>query len=145
MTKIPRSRRPAIFRGEKFNKLPRLLDMMYKPSELAEELGIAVDTIKRSYIPAGLPIVKDATGHIWVNGLAFRAWAEELSAKHKKPAREKQPENKAYCFTCKKNVDFTSPDIRPLNRFIEMLSASCPVCGRKVNKIRGLKKKAGAK
>jgi len=30
-------------------KLSRLLNMLYKPSEIAEEIGVSVDTVYRSY------------------------------------------------------------------------------------------------
>jgi len=38
-------------------KLGRLLNMLYKPSEIAEEIGVAQDTVYRSYLPAGAPLL----------------------------------------------------------------------------------------
>lgn len=35
-------------------RLARFLDMMYRPSEVAEEIGVTQDTVYRSYLPAGL-------------------------------------------------------------------------------------------
>ena len=45
--------------GKQRNRLVRLLNMLYKPSELAEEIGFTVRQIYRVYIPAGCPCIKD--------------------------------------------------------------------------------------
>ncbi|HKJ37257.1 MAG TPA: hypothetical protein VJ972_00650, partial [Anaerolineales bacterium] len=65
-------------------KLSRLLDMMYKPSEIAEEIGVTQDTIHRSYLPAGLPHHRDEQGHVWIHGPAFVSWARHTIANKKK-------------------------------------------------------------
>jgi len=49
--------------------LPRLLWMYYSPSELADEIGCNVDTIYKSYIPAGCPHTRDERGRIWIKGV----------------------------------------------------------------------------
>lgn len=136
---MPRKYIPT-FKHAQSVKLARLLDMMYKPSEIADELGVSVDTVRRSYIPAGLPVEKDTTGHTWIHGITFANWAREQIAARKKGKREKLPENKAYCMSCKKVVDFPAKPkkIIPVNRFLEMMQAACPICGHKVNKARGV-------
>lgn len=58
-------------------KLGRLLNMLYKPAELAEEIGVTQDTIYRSYLPAGLPHTRDDQGNVWIHGPAFVSWARE--------------------------------------------------------------------
>jgi len=56
-------------------KLYQLLDMLYKPSELAEEIGITVRQIYRVYIPLGCPCDR-APGRIFINGKSFAEWYE---------------------------------------------------------------------
>jgi len=116
-------------------KLGRLLDMLYRPAELAEELDIHVDTIYRSYIPAGLPIQRDAKGNYWIHGPAFVAWARETVTR-KKAKRRGLPEGYAWCLNCNRAVKIISPRVRAVNRYLELLQGSCPHCGRTVNRGR---------
>lgn len=58
-------------------RLIKLFDMLYKPSELAEEVGFTRRQVYRVYIPAGCPHKRDEHKHIWINGKAFREWYEE--------------------------------------------------------------------
>lgn len=136
--------RKPTFKHAQIVKLVRLMNMMYKPSEIAEEIGVTYDTIKRSYIPAGCPVSRDGSGRIWINGLDFVKWVRaNVSERHNKRKREKLPANKAYCVSCKKIVDFpVKPTaIKPVNRWLEIMQAKCPVCGKTVNKTRGIKRK----
>lgn len=116
-------------------KLGRLLDMMYKPSEIAEEIGVAQDTVYRSYLPAGLPHVRDADGHVWIHGPAFVAWARETISK-KKNRRAALPDDCAWCMKCNQPVTLVSPKIKSVNRYLELLQAKCPTCGATVNRAR---------
>ena len=129
-------RKPTFKHGQ---KLARLLDMLYKPAEIAKELDVTYDTVMRSYVPAGCPVTRDDTGHIWIHGLTFAKWAREQIAARKKRNGEKLPADLAYCFGCKKRVKFplNPKKIIPVNRFLEMMQAPCPICGKKVNKTRG--------
>ena len=54
--------------GKQRNRLKSLLDMMYRPSELSEEIGITRNQIYRVYIPLGCPHIQDEHNHYWVNG-----------------------------------------------------------------------------
>jgi len=54
--------------GIQRNRLKRLLDMMYKPSELAEEVGFSLQQVYRVYVPGGCPVERDSRNHIWING-----------------------------------------------------------------------------
>jgi hypothetical protein len=124
-------------------KLSRLLDMLYKPSELADELGVTLDTIRRSYIPAGLPVIKDDTGHIWIHGLSFIKWVNSNQNARQKRDKNKCPIDESFCFSCKKRVKFPylkPAKVMPANRWVEMMQAPCPICGGKVNKLRGIKR-----
>ena len=54
--RIPKLSRPQVIR------LDRLLQMDYKPFEIAELLEVHIDTVYRSYLPAGCPYEKDEKG-----------------------------------------------------------------------------------
>lgn len=116
-------------------KLVRLLDMMYKPAELAEEIGVSTDTIYRSYLPAGLPHTRDSEGNIWIHGLAFVSWARETISKRQNE-RAGLPDGQAWCVKCKRPVPLISPKIKKSNRYLELLQARCPNCGKTVNRAR---------
>lgn len=135
--------RKPIFKHAQVVKLARLLDMQYKPSELADEIGVTYDTVKRSYIPAGCPVVRDGSGRMWIHGLSFADWARAAIAEHKPKRREKLPANRAYCVSCRRVVAFPAkPEkIIPVNRWLEMAQATCPECGKKINKARGVIRK----
>lgn len=69
-------------------KLTRLLNMQYRPSELADELGIDITVIYKSYIPLGCPHTKDDTGHLWIVGTEFRQWFKRNKLKANKGKEE---------------------------------------------------------
>ena len=85
-------------KGGQRHRLSRLLNMLYRPSELAEELGINVRQVYRVYIPGGCPHERDSRRHIWINGAAFRNWYDEIYKK-RRMARDE-----AFCLTCKRPV-----------------------------------------
>jgi hypothetical protein len=114
-------------------KLGRLLDMMYRPSEVAEEIEINVDTIYRSYLPAGLPHTRDSSGQIWIYGPAFVAWAKETISK-KKTQRVGLPNDHAWCMKCNQPVLLIDPKIKVINRYLQFLQSYCPHCNTKVNR-----------
>jgi hypothetical protein len=60
--------------GKQRNHLKRLLDMLYKPRELAQELGINIDQVYLVYIPLGCPHRRDGKRYIEINGKEFREW-----------------------------------------------------------------------
>jgi hypothetical protein len=116
-------------------KLGRILNMLYKPSEIASEIGVSLDTIVRSYIPAGLPHTRDPKGHIWIHGPAFVSWARATVGK-KKSQRVPLPEGFAWCLRCNKPVPLKDPRIKPVNHYIELQQAKCPDCGVTINRAR---------
>lgn len=116
-------------------KLGRLLDMLYRPSEIAEEIGVTQDTVYRSYLPAGLPHLRDTDGHVWIHGPAFIAWARETIST-KKNKRAGLPDDHAWCMKCNQPVALISPKIKSVNRYLELLQAKCPTCGKTVNRAR---------
>ncbi len=132
--------RKPMFKHAQIVKLARLMDMMYKPSELAEEIAVTYDTVARSYVPAGCPVTRDESGHIWINGLEFAKWVLELR-EARKPKRPKLAENQAYCLHCRQIVTFKPKAVKQINRWLEMVSGTCDKCKGNVNKARGFQRK----
>lgn len=116
-------------------KLGRLLDMLYKPAEIAEEIGVTNDTVYRCYLPAGVPHARDERGNIWIHGPAFAAWARETISK-KQSQRAGLPPGHAWCMKCNQAVLLIEPKVKAINRYIEILQAQCPHCLKTVNRAR---------
>jgi len=107
--------------------------MRYRPSELAAEIGCHVDTVYRSFIPAGCPHERDERGYIWIVGTQFAAWARATKSK----GRTELADGEAYCFKCNKAVKMMDPiTVRPTNRYLELVTGTCPECGTTVNRAR---------
>ena len=114
--------------GQQRTRLGKLLDMMYKPSELAEEIGFTVRQVYRVYVPVGCPHEKDHRGRLWINGRMFREWFNEVYKKRK------LDRNETFCLTCKKAVKIVDPVKRKEGRLFYWLS-DCPNCGRRLARI----------
>ena len=114
--------------GSQRNRLVRLLDMLYKPSELAEEIGFTRRQVYRVYIPAGCPHSRDEKRYIWINGNEFREWYEETYP------RVSLAEDEAFCLTCKKPVKLINPTRKQKGRLHYWVS-ECPYCGRNLARI----------
>ena len=102
--------------------------MMYKPSELVEELGIPLNHIYRVYIPLGCPHERDTRRYILINGKEFQRWYLETYKKVPSPAGH------GHCGTCKENVLMLSPERNEKDGLVYDLGL-CPNCGRKVSRI----------
>jgi len=114
--------------GKQKYKAKRLLDMMYSPKELADEIGVSTDLIYRGYIPLGCPHERDAKNYISINGSAFLKWYEKTYTKL--PIAK----DETFCKTCKKAVKIVEPKQAQKKDLVYLLSI-CPVCGRKLTKI----------
>ncbi len=57
-----------------------LLDMLYSPDELADELQLTVATITNTLLPAGMPHGEDEKGTIWLRGPEVYRWLNGQSA-----------------------------------------------------------------
>jgi hypothetical protein len=116
-------------------KVRRLLDMMYKPSEIAEELEITTDTIYRSYLPAGAPCQKDSKGQVWIHGLSFANWARAFVMSNARRKGTKMEDNQVYCMRCNQVVQPESLRMgRPNGHGVANVSGKCPNCGSRVNR-----------
>lgn len=127
--------RQPLLRHAQIVRLGRLLDMLYKPAELADEIDVNPDTIYRSYLPAGLPHVRDAGDNIWIHGLAFAAWARDILSR-RKAERQGMPDGYGWCMVCRRAVPMQRPKVIPSNHYLEILQAPCPNCKRTVNRAR---------
>jgi phage FluMu protein Com len=121
-------------------KVSRLLNMLYKPAEIAKELEITVDTIYRSYLPSGAPCMKDSKGNVWIHGEAFARWARTYldirpQMGRARVTKEKMQDNQVYCLHCNEVV---VPEIlrtgRPNGRGVANMQGKCPQCGKRVNR-----------
>jgi hypothetical protein len=125
--------RKPLMKREQLIKLKRLLCMQYRPAEIAEEIGVTVDTIYRSYIPAGAPHKKDNRGNIWIVGTEFTEWAKEYHD-HKYSKKFSLKDGQAWCMSCNQAVNILDPKIKRVNRYISMIQGTCENCGKKVNR-----------
>jgi len=82
-------------------KAPGLLPMLFKPAELAEELGIPARTLS-DWLKIGIPHQRDQRNHIWIKGQEFITWAKGNQSQ--KSVRQKLNDNEGRCFRCKRVV-----------------------------------------
>lgn len=125
MTKI-------LIKHKQIIRLNRLLDMLYKPSEIAEETGIHEDTIITSYIPLGLPHIRQSRTYL-IHGLTFIAWVHQARKKSQAQKTKLRP-HEAWCAKCNRVVKLQNPFIKYSNRYIHILQSTCLHCGCKINK-----------
>jgi hypothetical protein len=110
-------------------RAPGLLPMLYRPSELAEELNVS-SAVVRDWVEKGLPHQRDQRGHIWIDG---RQVAEWVTVTRQKPTRSKLAEGQAYCFRCCQAVELHDPITQQHGKQI-LLSGVCPQCGGVINR-----------
>ncbi len=120
--------------GTQRNRVKGLLNMMYTPSELSEEIGFSKNQVYRVYLPAGCPCKKDQHNRILIHGSSFRDWYDTT---YKKIHLEK---DQAWCVSCKKVVSVSNPDRKQKGRTVYDLY-TCPVCGKRLAKIVDAKRK----
>lgn len=108
-------------------RLQNLLDMLYTPSELAEELEIKKRQFYRVYIPLGCPVVRQGA-RIFIHGFTFAEWYFSTYPKISMQA------NEGYCLTCKKPVSMLDHKVKQTGR-LSYYVFNCPICGRKISRI----------
>ena len=116
--------------GAQKNRLRNLFDMMYKPKELADEIGFNVRQVYRVYILYGCPHERDEWRHICINGLEFKNWIEST---YKKIRLKK---DQGYCKSCDKAVKLINTELKTTKLGdTDYLLGNCPYCGRKIPRI----------
>lgn len=110
-----------------------LLNMEYKPSELARHLRVNHKTILRSYIPAGLPHRRDQGGNLWIVGSKFDEWARSIYQQRIQEKRPTMCDDEAWCVRCRRIVKFVDVESqRKMSRGRTILRATCPHCRKLV-------------
>lgn len=124
------------------NRMRSLLHMWYTPQELANEIGVSVQWVRRHALPAGCPHRRDETNHIWIDGQAFAQWAKSVI----KPRRGRHVlgPGQAWCMKCARPVDMVGQlDTRPINAKVEVIIATCALCGCNVSRTQARDDKPG--
>lgn len=117
------------------HRLKRLLNMNYKITEIAEELGISTSTIYDTYIPAGMPCSQDDKKHYWVNGRAFLEWAQQFVTTRQRKQKPAMETNQAFCTRCNAVITISNGRISQANyNGVARLIGRCPICNSKVSR-----------
>lgn len=124
----------ARFMRKNLIKLTRLHDMLYRPSEIAEEIGVTTETVYRVYLPEGAPFERDKKDDIWLHGTSFAAWVWKVYGGREKLTVKA---GEGWCCKCRTIVEMRSPRKRYTNRYIIVMQGRCPACESKVNRIYG--------
>lgn len=111
-------------------RVPSLLPMLYKVSELALELGIAERTL-RDWLMKGAPCFYDHYHRIWINGENFAKWIKSIQPVHK---IIKLSSSQAYCMKCNQAVEMTNIQSVPIKGKLIQHRGICPHCGTKINR-----------
>jgi hypothetical protein len=111
-------------------KAPGLLPMLYKVSEIAEELQVPERTL-RDWLDIGAPHQRDERNNLWVNGCLFSEWVRS-NRKQKKPAH--LADHQAYCLRCRQVVELKAPEIIPIKGKLINIKGTCPQCGCIINR-----------
>ena len=130
MTSSKFPRRPATIRlsHQIVVRTPALLPMLYTPSELSEEVGVAVETIRDWVQHADVPHERDGSGHIWIHGRRFADWV--ANAKKTREARRLE-DDQALCVACRSVVKLQASEVRIQGKHVRRIGV-CPECGSQV-------------
>ncbi len=131
MNTIMRKKRFILLPHSVIVKSPGLLPMLYKPSEIAGDLGIPGRTLY-DWLDAGAPHQRDRSGHIWVNGEQFREWVDQN--RKKTASGKKLGADEAYCLRCNVPVKLTNPIRQHVKRSLYLIKGKCPQCGITINR-----------
>jgi hypothetical protein len=123
------SRRPRLTKQVR-DRLRRLLDMEYRPSEIADVLEVHKDTVLRGWVQAGLPHRRDDSGAVWINGVVLAAWLRQLIRK----SRVKLGPAEAYCLRCGRAVTVSPPIVRERVQHAVLVRGTCAQCSGAVDR-----------
>ena len=115
-------------------RLGRLLYMEYTPRELAREIGCTRHKILTA-VEGGCPHRRTESGCLRIVGDAFAAWYQEIIRRRKRPLGP----GEAFCLSCGRAVPLPPEDqlqTFTLPNGATRVAASCPICGKTVNRIR---------
>ena len=110
-------------------RAPGLLPMLYRATELAEELGISPRVVRR-WVGKGISHQRDSRGHIWIDGEEFAAWVD---SQRRAPRGPRLGPGEGYCLRCRRAVRLSNPTRREDGRS-PILRGTCPKCGATVNR-----------
>jgi hypothetical protein len=106
-------------------RAPGLLPMLYKVSEIVEEIGIPDSTL-RGWLEGGAPLRHDSGGHLWIHGRDFAGWVAGL----RRPEREgRLADDEAFCMSCRRVVAMNDPVQKPIKGKLVHIIGTCPECG----------------
>ncbi|MFA5873142.1 MAG: DUF5679 domain-containing protein [Anaerolineales bacterium] len=108
-----------------------LLPMLYKPAEIAEELGIPARTLY-DWLKVGAPHQRDRSEHIWINGVQFFEWVNQN--RKKKEKKRKLASDEAYCLRCKTAMHLINPVRQHVKGRLYLIKGICPQCGITINR-----------
>jgi hypothetical protein len=125
------------FTRSQMQRAKRLLHMKYKPSEIAEEIRCDVQSVYKTYIPAGCPHERDERGYLWIVGDQFRDWMVILQRDAVADGRVKLEEGQGYCVMCERAVDLQEVfEVKLVSPSLELVKGYCPECGAVVSRGR---------
>jgi hypothetical protein len=113
-------------------KSPGLLPMLYKPAEIAGDLGIPGRTLY-DWLDAGAPHQRDRSGHLWINGEQFCEWVDQ-NRKKRASGKQRLASNEAYCLRCNQAVQLTNPIRQHQKGRLYLIKGICPQCGITINR-----------
>jgi hypothetical protein len=117
------------------SKLRKLLDMWYRPSELAEEMDMHVNTVY-NHIEQGCPHKREHR-HIYIRGTVYRDWVKE----QRDTGKVCLAPDEAYCLHCKTPRKFTVVEVHRMSRKREQVEGRCAVCNGTVYRIRAARRR----
>jgi hypothetical protein len=106
---------------------------MYRVAEVAACLEVTTDTMYRSYLPAGAPVVRDERGNLWIVGSDFQAWAQAYL--EGKKLKNRMGEGQVFCGRCNQVTKMVQPKIVGTDRHgVQRLAGRCGTCSGKVSR-----------
>ena len=119
-------------------KASSLLNMDYMPDELAEELGVTGDYVRKVLIrKMGAPHKWRGATCYWINGEEFKKWVTRFEKKSKhQNEKNKMREDQFYCLKCRKVVEQSLWTIKKIQA-TTYIQSFCPYCHTRINKFLG--------
>ncbi len=120
--------------SQQVNIARELLDMLYKPAELARELFVEKPAVYE-WTRNGMPHKKDDKGRLWVHGIKAGEWVLFQSTKRQKE-KIAIPQGMIFCMKCQKPTKYKNAKHEYLTSGRIMVKAICTICGMQVRQFR---------